>query len=71
MVDIFMWMFIASNGKKSCAQKSCEKHEKPLLFLTQGKCFHSTAGLVCQGKYLGAAFKVVNLFLYGLMVRNH
>lgn len=42
-------------------------------FLTQGKCncFHSRAGMECQGKYLGAAFKVVNLFLYGIMMRNH
>lgn len=71
MVEIFIWMFITSNGKKSCTQKSCEKHEKPLPFLTQGKCFHSRAGLVCQDKYLGAAFKVVNLFLYGMMMRNH
>lgn len=68
-----MWMFITSNGRRSCAQKSCEKPKKPLPFLTQEKCncFRSRAGVECQGKYLGAAFKVVNLFLYGIIMRNH
>lgn len=54
--------------------KAEEKSKRPLPCLTQGKnnssFFRIGAGIVCQGKYLGGAFKMVDLFLYETVMRR-
>lgn len=43
-----------------------------MLCLTQGKSnsLPVRAGIVCQGKYLGSAFEMVNLFLYETVMKR-
>lgn len=52
-----IWVFIRSNKKRSCAQKSKVKSSKPLLHLKNGKNFlHVRARTACHGRYLGSEF---------------
>lgn len=68
-----IWVLITSNEKIIYAQKSREKKKKKAsaLFKTGKEQFCPyQRGIVCQGKYLGGALKMVNLFLHETVMRK-